>query len=366
MSYFNKIASNNFEIQECINIAKTLPDAIELPETEAVTVELSMASGDQVISPSEDKFLSKVTVVKPSTMLPENIKEGINIGGVVGTHVGGGGAGELPTLFAPTIAFADGNTKIAITDDNGGFVEKYEVYIDEVRCGEVATKVFAISDITPVLDTVHIFVKAIASLFNASENSNVVVRLTSSGTAGLEYKLYSNSSASDYYSVVSIGTAIDTDIVIPPQVDGIPVIRLESGAFKGNKSITSVIFPTNFAQIPDSSFSGCSSLAYVKLPTNLNEGSRRLGYQVFGSCTSLKELAIPGNFTEIGYEALIRSGLEVLDLTDYGANNSFPSMYHTASLPSTTIKEIRVPSGRKAGLSAMTNWSAYADKIVEV
>lgn len=53
--------------------------------TEEKTVELSMTSGDQTVIPSSGKFLSAVTVKKPATMLPENIKKGVSIGGVVGT-----------------------------------------------------------------------------------------------------------------------------------------------------------------------------------------------------------------------------------------------------------------------------------------
>lgn len=49
------------------------------------TVDLSMASGNQVISPDSGKVLSKVTVNKPSTLIPDNIKKDVNIGGVVGT-----------------------------------------------------------------------------------------------------------------------------------------------------------------------------------------------------------------------------------------------------------------------------------------
>lgn len=58
--------------------------------TEEKTVELSMASGNQVIEPTGGKVLSKVTVNKPNTLLPENIKNNINIGGVIGTLTGGG------------------------------------------------------------------------------------------------------------------------------------------------------------------------------------------------------------------------------------------------------------------------------------
>ena len=45
-----------------------------------------------MIEPSEGKTMSKLTVEKPVTMTPENIKAGVNIGGVDGTYVGSGGS----------------------------------------------------------------------------------------------------------------------------------------------------------------------------------------------------------------------------------------------------------------------------------
>lgn len=54
------------------------------------TVDLSMASGNQVISPDSGKVLSSVTVNRPSTLIPDNIKKDVNIGGVVGALESGG------------------------------------------------------------------------------------------------------------------------------------------------------------------------------------------------------------------------------------------------------------------------------------
>lgn len=53
-------------------------------EEQAKTEALSMLSGDQVITPDTNKTLSQVTITKPATLIPENIKKDIVIGGVTG------------------------------------------------------------------------------------------------------------------------------------------------------------------------------------------------------------------------------------------------------------------------------------------
>ena len=63
---------------------------------EEKTVALSMADGDQEVTPADGEFLSKVTVEKPSALTAENIKAGVNIGGVEGTYLGSGGSGVQP------------------------------------------------------------------------------------------------------------------------------------------------------------------------------------------------------------------------------------------------------------------------------
>ena len=51
-----------------------------------VSEELNMANGNLVISPPDNtKTLSQVTIIKPDTFIAQNIKNGVNIGGVVGT-----------------------------------------------------------------------------------------------------------------------------------------------------------------------------------------------------------------------------------------------------------------------------------------
>ena len=49
---------------------------------------LDLSEGNQVATPDEGKVYSKVTVLKPETLIPENIKKDVVIAGVVGTAKG--------------------------------------------------------------------------------------------------------------------------------------------------------------------------------------------------------------------------------------------------------------------------------------
>ena len=70
-------------------------------EEEAVTTALNLANGNQTVLPTAGKVLSSVTIEKPATLLPENIAEGVDIAGIIGTLAsgGGGGGGNIKFFF---------------------------------------------------------------------------------------------------------------------------------------------------------------------------------------------------------------------------------------------------------------------------
>lgn len=58
---------------------------------------LNFAEEDsQIVTPSADgKVISRVTIEKPANLLPENIAEGVDIAGIIGTLAAGGGGSAL-------------------------------------------------------------------------------------------------------------------------------------------------------------------------------------------------------------------------------------------------------------------------------
>lgn len=80
--------------------------------TEMKVVNLSMVSGNQVISNTSGKYMTSVTVKKPSTLIPSNIKKGVDIGGVVGTFEGGV---DLPFTKLTTVSTDNGILSFSFT-----------------------------------------------------------------------------------------------------------------------------------------------------------------------------------------------------------------------------------------------------------
>lgn len=149
-------------------------------------------------------------------------------------------------------------------------------------------------------------------------------------TVGLEYTLNQDGTS---YAVTGIGTAMDTEIVIPSEYAEKPVTAIANSAFEGCASLTGIIIPHGVTEIGIYAFAGCSLLRSVSIP----DGVTTIGSRVFGGCNALINLTIPGSITFIGFEAfygcssLIKVSLDsVTNVADY-------AFYGCSSLASVTF-----------------------------
>lgn len=100
-------------IKSGVNIGGVTGTLSPAKTEQAKTVDLAMASGNQVVSPDSGKVLSGVTITKPATLVASNIKKGVTIGGVAGSYA------PTFTTETKTVALAMGSGNQVITKTSG-------------------------------------------------------------------------------------------------------------------------------------------------------------------------------------------------------------------------------------------------------
>ena len=106
-------------------------------------------------------------------------------------------------------------------------------------------------------------------------------------TEGLSFMLNNDNSFH-----VSIGTAKDSNIIVPAAYKGKPVTTM-SFAYGSFESIT---IPDSVTSIDHSAFYGCSSLTSITIPDSVTS----INHNAFYGCSSLTSITIPDSVTSIG------------------------------------------------------------------
>lgn len=316
----------------------------------------------------------------------------------------GGGSGEVLTLFTPSISLYSVTGVLTIIDDqNGDFVQGYNLYIDDEFITVLTSKEVTLTDYIEHTETLEIKVQAVGANFNPSEYSNVITweYVNATGTPGLAYSI---SSDGTYATCTGIGDAVETDIEIASVYGGVAVTQIASEAFKSQTKLNSVIIPPTVERINSSAFISCSSikslvisdgvkyiyseafmwcssLTSIVIPdsvtsvgdrvfvncsglTNvvISKSVKSIPKQVFANCTNLTTITIPSNVSNLGQWAF--SGCSNLKRVDISTHTSIPTLGTAVFQTTHTDLQIKVPASLIDEWKSATNWSNYASKIV--
>jgi len=88
---------------------------------------------------------------------------------------------------------------------------------------------------------------------------------------------------------------LDT-VVIPAEVNGVPVTAIGNSTFYCCFNLSSVTLPKSLTSIGESAFEGCSNLSDIAIP----EGVISIGNYAFDSCQGLTSVVLPQTLTSLG------------------------------------------------------------------
>ena len=131
------------------------------------------------------------------------------------------------------------------------------------------------------------------------------------------------------------------------------VTKVDSSAFIGCSSLTSITIPNGVTSIGDSAFEDCTSLTSITIPN----GVTSIGDSAFEGCTSLTSITLPDSVTSIGFGAFIGCS----SLTSITIPDSVTCIGDSAFNGCTSLTSITIPdSVTSIGESAFSGCSSLA------
>ena len=150
---------------------------------------------------------------------------------------------------------------------------------------------------------------------------------------GLEYAINPDNAS---YSVITIGTCDDTNLIIPSTYEGLPVTGIGNSAFYGCTNLSSVTIPDSVKNIDTAAFYGCSGLLSVTIPDSVTS----IGEGAFYECSSLSCVTIPDSVTTIGiFTFAYCDNLTAITITNSVTNILDYAFAYCYSLTSVTIPD---------------------------
>ena len=111
------------------------------------------------------------------------------------------------------------------------------------------------------------------------------------------------------------------ELVIPKQIEGLPVTSIRDSAFTGCRSLTSITIPDSVTSIGNKTFSHCGSLTSLTIPDSVT----RIGDGAFFFCSSLSSITIPDSVTRIG-DSAFSSCTSLKEISVTSGNTSYKSI----------------------------------------
>lgn len=149
----------------------------------------------------------------------------------------------------------------------------------------------------------------IQPVFNASANGTVVVEQPIKTEI---YDIFQYKNLGNYIEIVATSTTAKGAVVVPAEIDGLPVKTAGEHAFAGNQNITSIKLPDTLTTLGKGAFWGDTALTSVTIP----EGVTEIKDETFLNCMNLTRISLPETLKSIGVRAFYNCALGEVDIPD--------------------------------------------------
>lgn len=272
---------------------------------QAKTVDLNMATGNQTVLPDEGKILSSATIIKPDTMIPANIKVGVNIGGVVGT------APTPKTEQTKTVTLSMPTGNQTVTPDSGKVLTSVTVTKpDTLVAGNIKSGV-DIGGVTGALTPAKAEQVKTVDLAMAAGNQTISSdsgKVLSSVVVTKPTTLIAGNVKKGVNIGGVIGTLEEGTSVKEPYIEETydeqgnltgavmhGYTKIRGYLFAGCTSLALTSLPISITSIEGGAFRGCSKLALTSLPSGITS----IDTDAFQNCTGLTSITFEGTPTSI-------------------------------------------------------------------
>ncbi len=155
----------------------------------------------------------------------------------------------------------------------------------------------------------------------------------------LTYKKYA-----DYIEISGYVKQPEGKLIIPAEIDGLPVTSIGYESFSSCSGLTSVTIPESVIYIKENAFSSCSGLTSI----TISNGVISIGSSAFFGCSVLTSVTIPDSVTSIGDMAFYGCGLTSVTIPDSVTNIGGSAFSSCSGLTSVTIPDSVTSIGSEA------------------
>lgn len=109
------------------------------------------------------------------------------------------------------------------------------------------------------------------------------------------YELLSYRAYSDHVEIIGCDTSAQGELVIPDNIDNLPVTSIGKYAFYDCSNLTGITIPESVTSIDVFAFKDCTKLVYADIPNSVTS----IGSGAFHNCTKLTSVQLPENIDAI-------------------------------------------------------------------